>query len=75
MTSIPETVKAHPNASTATGLGGVGVFVVWLLGHLHVSLGAEDATVISVAITSLGLFIGRSGVKGLFKAIWRGGQQ
>lgn len=72
MARLPEPVRQHPNASTATGLGGLGVLTVWLLGHFHVSLTGEDSAVISGAITSVGLFIGRAGVKGLIRVIWRG---
>ncbi len=72
MAGVPETVKNNPNASTATGLAGVGVFVVWILGREGVSLSGEDSSVISGAITSVGLFIGRSGFRGLIRMLWKG---
>lgn len=70
--AAPDVVKRNPNASTAAGLSGIGVFVVWLAGYLHLSLSAEDATVVSGAITSGGLWFGRKGVCGVAKLIWRG---
>ncbi len=72
--AAPDVVKRNPNASTAGGLTGVGVFVVWLLGHLHVALSGEDSAVISGAITSGGLWFGRKGVCGVFRLFWKGDQ-
>lgn len=72
MAGVPEPIKHHPNASTATGLGGVGVLVVWLLGRNGVSLSGEDSAVISGAVTSVGLLIGKRGVRGLFSVFWKG---
>lgn len=75
MAGVPAPVKRNPNATTAGGLTGVGVFVVWVLGYAHVSLSAEDATVLSGAITSGGLWFGRRGFCGLFRLLWRGDGQ
>jgi len=72
MAGVPEPIKHHPNATTAGGLSGAGVFIVWLIGHLGVSLGAEDATIITGAITSTGLLIGKRGICGLARLIWKG---
>ena len=72
MAGIPAPVAAHPNASTATGLGGLGLIAVWLLGRFGVKLGAEEATLISAGVTSLGLLVGKNGVAGLFRLVWRG---
>lgn len=73
--AAPQVVKNNPNATTATGLGGFGIFIVWLLGYCGVSLGAEDATVITGAITSGGLLIGKRGVCGIARLIWKGDGQ
>jgi len=62
----------HPNATTAAGTGGAGVFVAWLLGHLGISLSAEDGAVIATAGIAVALFIGRNGVLGAWRRIWRG---
>lgn len=64
----------NPNAAVAAGGSGLSVFVVWLLGHFHVDLSAEDGAVIAGAVASVVLFIGRNGIKGLWKKIWNGEQ-
>lgn len=72
MASVPAPLAAHPNASLATGLGGAGVLAVWLAGHLGASLTGEESAALSGAVTSLGLLIGRRGVRGLLHFLWRG---
>lgn len=62
----------HPNAAVAGGGTGLAVFVVWLAGHLHVALSAEDGAVIAGGLATIVLFIGRNGVKGLWRRIWDG---
>lgn len=72
MTVVPAPIAKHPNASTATGLGGISVLTVFLAGHFGVKLGAEEASVISGAVTSIGLVIGKRGIKGVIRVLWRG---
>lgn len=62
----------HPNAAVAGGGSGLAVFVVWLLGHLHIALSAEDGAVVAGAIATVALFIGRNGLKGIWKRLWNG---
>ena len=62
----------HPNAAVAAGGSGLSVFVVWLLGHLHVALSAEDGAVVAGAVASVALFVGRNGLKGVWKRLWGG---
>ena len=64
----------HPNAAVAAGGSGLSVFVVWLLGHLHVALSAEDGAVVAGAVASVALFVGHNGLKGLWRKIWNGQQ-
>ena len=65
-------MKTNPNAAVAAGGSGLSVFVVWLLGYLHVALGAEDGAIIAGAVASIALFVGRNGLKGIAKRIWGG---
>lgn len=62
----------HPNAAAAATTGGLATFVVWLLGHFHVDLSAEDGAVIAGAVASVVLYIGRNGIKGMWRRIWDG---
>ena len=74
MAVVPTPIAQHPNASTATGLGGVGVLTVWLLGREGVSLTGEESSVITGAVTSFGLLIGKRGVVGIARMLWRGSE-
>lgn len=68
----PAPIRQHPNASLATGLGSFGVLLVWVAGNLGLSLNAEEASAASGAVTSIGLVIGRRGIIGIVRMIWRG---
>ena len=70
--TAPQVVKSNPNASTAGGLTVVGVLVVWMTGHFGWSLTGEEQVVISGAITTSGLWVGKNGIRGLFKRFWKG---
>lgn len=72
MASLPQQVAKHPNASTATGLSGLGVAAVWLLGRYGVTLSGEESVMVGGAVTSAGLFVGKRGIRGVFRLIWRG---
>jgi len=62
----------HPNAAAAAGGSGLSVFVVWLLGHFHIDLSAEDGAIVAGAVASIVLYIGRNGVKGVWRRVWDG---
>lgn len=64
--------NAHPNATTAGGTGGAGLVVVWLLGRAGITLSAEEGGAIAAGAATLALLIGRNGVKGLARAVWKG---
>lgn len=58
-------LTTHPNASRATGGGGFGVLLVWLLtNRLHVHLSAEEGGAIATFLGVVPVFIGRDGIKG-----------
>lgn len=65
-------MNKHPNAAVATGGGGIGVLAAYLLGKAGVQLEPEAAAAISTAIAGLALFIGRNGVRGVIRLLWRG---
>ena len=65
-------VSNNPNASLAAGSIPPSVLAVYLLGLAGVHPTPEVATVIGGAAASVLLFIGRSGIKGLLRVIWRG---
>lgn len=59
--------------ATAGGSGlGIGVLVVWLLGHFGVAVSAEVGATIAYGVTAAALLVAHKGVVGLFRMIWRG---
>ena len=64
----------HPNAAVAAGGSSLSAIVVWLLGHFHVALSAEDGAVIAGALATVVLFIGREGIRGVWRRIWGGSE-
>lgn len=65
-------MKDNANATAAGGSTGVGLFLVWLLGHVGVDMGAEVAVVVAGGLTTFVLLVGRDGVRGIARTIWRG---
>jgi len=65
----------NPNAGVAGGGTGLGVLLVWLLGHFHVSLTGEEAAAIAGAIPTIILFIGREGLAGIWATLMHGKQK
>ena len=68
-------MMSNPNTNAGTLGGALGVLVTWLLGHYHVALSAEDGGAISTGLAALVLYIGRDGIRGIFRNLWRGKQQ
>lgn len=65
-------VRENPNATTAAGSTGVAVFIVWLIGHLGVTVTAEVAVVIAGGLTTLVLAFARYGLIGVWSRFLRG---
>lgn len=66
-------VKENPNAAAAAGSGvGGGVVVVWLLGLAGVTVSAVTGAAIAGACATVFLFIGRRGIRGVARMVWRG---
>lgn len=63
----------HPNATVAAGGSGLSAFIVWICGNvLHWSLSAEDGAIIAGTVSAAVLFVGRNGIRGLWRRIWDG---
>lgn len=62
----------HPNAKAAGSTTGAGVLVVWLLGYFGVDLSAEAGAVIAGGAATVVLAVGRRGIRGALRALWRG---
>lgn len=62
----------HPNATVAGGTSSAGLLVVWLLGHFHVALSAEDGAAIAGVLATVALFVGRKGIRGVWNLIMNG---
>lgn len=68
-------MKQNPNTNAA-GLGGaLGVVAAWLLGHYHVAVSAEQGAALSTVCATAILYVGRDGLRGIFRAVWRGSKQ
>ena len=65
-------MKSHPNTTVATGGSGAGLLLIFLLGRFGVHLTPEEGAAIVAAISSLILFVGRNGARGLLRKVWRG---
>ena len=68
----PAPVRHHPNASLAVGAGTPAGGMIWAAGHFGVSLSAEDGAYITTGVIALSLAIGRRGISGIMKRVWRG---
>jgi len=62
----------NPNAAVAAGGSSLSAIIVWLLGHFHVALSAEDGAIVAGAVSAVVLFIGREGIKGAWRRVWGG---
>ncbi len=68
-------VARHPNASVALGSGsGLGALVVWLVGLSGTAMPAEVGAAIGGIAAACALFVGRTGIKGIARALWQGQQ-
>ena len=65
-------MKSHPNATAATGGGVTGILVVYLLGLAGVDIGAEAGAAISTGAAAAVLFLGRNGLQGALRIVWKG---
>lgn len=63
----------NPNATVAAGGSTLSLLVVWLSGNvLHWALSAEDGALIAGAVSSVVLYVGRNGVRGIWRRFMDG---
>lgn len=63
----------HPNAvASFASAGGGGAALVYLLALAGVDLPAPLVPVVAGALSALVLFLGRNGLRGLVRVVWRG---
>lgn len=62
----------HPNATIATGTGVLGILTVFALQQAGVDLPASVAAAVPVGLTTIVLFVGRRGLRGLARILWKG---
>jgi hypothetical protein len=68
-------VKEHPNAALGGGSAfGGGLLVVAVVGWLGFSLSAADGVLIAGALTTGALLVGRKGIRGIVRMVWRGNE-
>ena len=66
-------VTRNPNASVALGSGsGLGALVVWIAQASGANIPPEIAAIIGGAVAAVALFIGRNGIQGAVRMLWRG---
>lgn len=65
-------MSKNPNAAVAAGGSSLSAIIVWLLGHFHIALSAEDGAIIAGAVSAVVLFIGRNGIRGAWRRLWSG---
>ncbi len=66
-------VTNNPNATLALGSGsGLGAFVIWVAQMGGASIPPEIAAIVGGGVAAVALFIGRSGLRGVVRVVWRG---
>lgn len=62
----------HPNAAAAGGSTIPAVLIVWLAGYFGLDLSAEAGALVAGGIIATALFVGRRGIVGVARIVWRG---
>lgn len=68
-------MRSHPNAIVGGVGGGVGLgtLAVWLLNkYAHAGFNPEEGALVAGAFSTAVLFIGRNGLRGLWRIVWGG---
>lgn len=68
-----KTAAENPNAVVGgtSGVGG-GAAVIYLLSLVGITVSGYGAVLIAGAITTVFLFVGKHGIRGFLRMIWRG---
>ena len=67
-----EVPKNHPNATLSGSLTAPVIVVMLILGHFGITLAQEQAVAVTGFVITVGLFIGRKGIKGLWRILMEG---
>jgi len=67
-----EVPKSHPNATLSGVLTAPVILVMWVLGSFGLTLNQEQAVAVTGFVITVGLFIGRKGIKGLWRILMEG---
>lgn len=72
--AAPQVVQENQNAIAGGVSGsGVGTLAVWLLNRwAKAGLSAEQGAAIAGGVAAAVLFIGRNGIRGVWRLVWRG---
>lgn len=65
-------ISKHPNATVAGTTGGTAALLVALLHAAGVDVSVDAAVAIVACVPPLALFIGRNGIRGAARLVWRG---
>jgi hypothetical protein len=65
-------VSSHPNTIASVVSGGAVTFLLWVATLLGIDIGPVEAGFILTIGVGAVLFIGRRGIRGLARLIWRG---
>ena len=69
-----QVTKHHPNASLAAASGSVSGVIVWALSLWGITLTAYDGIYVATGVITITLAIGKRGIRGLCRIVWRGAE-
>jgi hypothetical protein len=67
MPTPTNTRSTSKGASAAGGTTALATLLVWVLGHFHVALSAEDGALIAGALSTAVLFVWHYGVRNILR--------
>lgn len=67
-----EVPKKHPNATLSGSLTAPVIVVMLILGHFGITLAQEQAVAVTGLIITIGLLVGRRGIKGVWRMLMEG---
>jgi hypothetical protein len=62
----------HPNSTVAAGGAGAGALVIWAASRFGVTLTAYEGIAVASGLSTAALLVGRDGIKGLARVVWKG---
>jgi hypothetical protein len=64
----------HPNAAAAAVLTGPAAVIVWLAERGGIEMPATVAVTVGGFVIAFGLLVGRKGIRGIARILWRGSE-